>query len=130
MAHPDRIRPVPGARLAQSLVTDHQPFGKSLATLSKTLSKAKAVTADMHFDRQLIHNVGLTVFGAFVLLTYQHLATHFGLPNAPEVFLAAGLSGSGPEISYNEKGEAFRTTRPPTGSVIVAKVRDPGHDKK
>ena len=91
----EKKRSVPGARLARQLVGNGASPAESIKRLGTLMKRAKQATEGISFDRQLVHNIGLTIIGAIVLYSYEYLATHLGLSHAPDVFLAAGFSGSG-----------------------------------
>lgn len=94
-------RPVPGARVADRLALNGQSFLKNLNTLTRGLKRARKATESYSFDRQIVHELGLTVIGGIVLLAYSHFAQHFGLSPTSEVILAASVSGSGKRMDMN-----------------------------
>jgi len=87
-------RPVPGAKLADRLVSNSNSFRENLSILNRGLKRARHATERYSFDHQMVHDLGLTAIGGVVLLTYAYLAQQFGLSPASEVILAAGVSGS------------------------------------
>ena len=111
-------RTVPMARyLANQAKTGRlslQTFGR----VYEGLRKAKKLTEGITYEHQIRHNLLLGVIGTIGLVTYAYISTHLGLPGANEVFLVAGVSGTGDRIDFGD-GVIARRNKSGTGRITV-----------
>ena len=109
-------RPAPGARFAKWCVEGEEYFIPSWVRLTRIMHGVREKTSGILYAHPRLHRLSLTAAGALTVLVYEHAAVHFGLPHAPDVFLAACISGGDPNLIIEET-----TMYDPTGRDDVSR---------